>query len=239
MTHLYLIRHGEATSQKSDLLADHGLTQLGTIQAERLRDRLLATGEISADVLISSTLLRARQTAEIIAPAFNLPIIYDDDFQEMRMGEAEGMRVHEAELKFGRPDFEQDPFRPFAPGGEFWGQFTLRVASALDRVLRRYQGQTIVIVCHGGIIDGSFLYFFNMDTLTFPRNHFYTQNTSITYWRKETFEDKSDHWRLVSYNDDFHTRDISSNTRIPWPALKRPTSRRGGMHLLDIPPGEG
>ncbi|MBO0778549.1 MAG: histidine phosphatase family protein [Ktedonobacteraceae bacterium] len=238
MTHLYLIRHGEATSQKSDLLIDNGLTPLGVVQAERLRDRLLATEEIQADVLIASTLLRARQTAEIIAPALKLPIIYDDDFQEMRIGEAEGMRLHEAELKFGKADFERDPFRPVAPGGEYWGQFTLRVASALDRVTRRYESQTIVIVCHGGIIDSSFLYFFNMNTLIFPQTHFSTRNTSITHWSKDVFEDGTEHWRLIYYNDDFHTRDIGVTGHIPWQALKKSTMRRSAMHLLDAPPSE-
>jgi probable phosphoglycerate mutase len=230
-----LIRHGEATSQKSDLLIDNGLTPLGIIQAERLHDRLHSTRELHADVLIASTLLRARQTAEIIAPALNLPIIYDDDFQEMRIGEAEGMRLHEVEAKFGKADFERDPFRPVAPGGEYWGQFTLRVAAALDRVVRRYEGQTIVIVCHGGIIDSAFLYFFNMNTLIFPNTHFHTRNTSITHWRKDVFEDSTEHWRLIYYNDDFHTRDIGVNGRIPWPSLKKSTMRRPTMHLSDIP----
>lgn len=238
MTHLYLIRHGEATSQKGDKLIDNGLTSLGIIQAERLHDRLAATGEIAADVLIASTLRRAQQTAEIIAPALNLPILYDDDFQEMRIGEAEGMQWQEAEAKYGKPDFERNPYRPVSPGGEYWGQFTLRVATALDRTIRRYDGQRIVIVCHGGIIDSSFLYFFNMNTLIFPHTHFYTRNTSITYWRKDIFEDNIEHWRLMSYNDDMHTRDIGAEMLVPWRHLRKIGIRRGGLQQVDVPPSE-
>ena len=69
------------TGEVAGPLGDEGLTERGRLQAARLRDRLAATGEIAADVLIASPLARARQTAEIIAPALALPIIFDDDVQ--------------------------------------------------------------------------------------------------------------------------------------------------------------
>src|SRR5438270_13258120 len=86
MTHLYLIRHGEALGAVKRIIGNTPLSPFGITQAERLRDRLAATGEIAADVLISSTLVRARQTAEIIAPALGLPIIFDDEVHELRDG---------------------------------------------------------------------------------------------------------------------------------------------------------
>jgi len=216
MTHLYLIRHAEAVAAVENTIGDTRLTPLGITQAERLRDRLVATREIAADVLIASTLLRAKQTAEIIAPALGLPIIWDDEVQELRPGESEGMSVQEALEKFGQVDFEQNPFQQVAPGGENWGQFMLRVGTALDRITRQHEGKTIVVVCHGGVIDGSFLYFFNMGTLRIPSVRFYTHNTSITHWRKNSFYDRPPHWRLIKYNDDMHLRDLGSSTRIPW-----------------------
>src|SRR5258708_10448452 len=90
MTDLYLIRHGEMNPIK-DFMRDDGLSPLGRLQAERLRDRLAATQEIKADVLITSTFPRALQTAEIIAPALDLVPLPDDDIQEMRPGEAYGL----------------------------------------------------------------------------------------------------------------------------------------------------
>jgi probable phosphoglycerate mutase len=216
MTHLYLIRHAEAVAAVENTIGDTPLTPFGITQAERLRDRLAATGEIAADVLIASTLKRAKQTAEIIAPALDLPIIWDDEVQEMRPGEAEGMHVKEAEERFGRVDFEKNPFQQVAPGGENWGEFMLRVGTALDRITREYEGKTIVVVCHGGVIDGSFLYFFNMGTLQMPTVRFYTHNTSITHWQKSRFYERPPHWRLIKYNDDMHLRDLGSSIRIPW-----------------------
>ena len=87
-TNLYLIRHGEAVSNVEPIIGgmrgDVGLTALGIAQAERLRDRLAATHEIPADVLIASNLPRARQTAEIIQPALGVPVCLDESVQEMR-----------------------------------------------------------------------------------------------------------------------------------------------------------
>src|SRR6266851_5457719 len=83
MSHLYIIRHGQAISAVERTMGDRGLSPLGIRQAERLRDRLGATGEIAADVLIASTMHRAKETAEIIAPALGLPIEWDDDVQEL------------------------------------------------------------------------------------------------------------------------------------------------------------
>jgi len=219
MTHLYLIRHAEAIAAVQDMIGDTGLTPLGITQAEHLRDRLAATHEIDADILIASTFLRAKQTAEIIAPALGLPIVWDDEVQELRPGEADGMHIQEMREKFGDVNFEQNPFQQVAPGGENWGQFMLRVGTALDRIIRQHEGKTIVVVCHGGVIDGSFLHFFKMGTLHVPPIRFYTHNTSITHWQKEAFYGRPPHWRLIKYNDDMHMRDLGSQSRIPWEGI--------------------
>ncbi len=219
MTDLYLIRHGEALGAVHHIIGNTALSPFGIMQAERLRDRLAATGEIVADVLISSTLTRARQTAEIIAPALGLPIIFDDDLQELRDGAAEGMYVEEYRARFGDVNFRETPFRQVAPDGENWGQFVLRAGTALDRVIRQYEGQTIVIVCHGGVIGVSFLYFFGIGTLQYPQAGFDTDNTSITHWAIRIANGRPARWRLICYNDDMHLRDIRSAVRIPWKAI--------------------
>lgn len=219
MTRLYLIRHGEAVVNVEPILGgmrgDVGLTPRGIAQAERLRDRLQRTREIAADVVIASTLPRARQTAEIIAPALGQPLTFDDEVQEVRVGEADGLTVQEAWTRFGKPDFENDPLRALAPGGESWGQFMLRIGQALTRITRTHKGKTIVIVCHGGVIDGSFLFFFGLNTLALPPTYFGTHNTSITQWEQFTYNG-SDRWRLVSYNDATHLRGIGVHESIRW-----------------------
>jgi probable phosphoglycerate mutase len=227
MTHLYLIRHGEAYSnieldgngRVPGLRGDKGLTPSGRAQAERLRDRLARTGEIRADALLASTLARARQTAEIIAPALGLPIIPDDDLHEMRAGdEVDGMSERELLERYTIPDYRETPYARIAPDGENWGEFILRVGTMLDRVTREYADKTVVLVTHGGVIDASIMIFFQVHTLRVPPFALYTHNTSITEWeleRRDGFHAHDDtakagsaRWRLVHYNDDHHIRDM-------------------------------
>ncbi len=218
MTNLYLIRHGEMQPMKN-VVGDAGLSALGKLQAERLRDRLAATREIKADVLITSTFPRAHQTAEIIAPALHCVPLLDDELQEQRAGEVMGLPIAVFQEQYPEVDYEETPFRALAPGAENWGQFMLRVGTTINRITTEYEGKTIVLVCHGGVIDGSFLYFFRMSTLSVPPAHMDTLNTSITHWRRISPEHKKPYWRLMKYNDVMHLYDIDTPARIPWANL--------------------
>lgn len=219
MTHLYLIRHGDAAPTSTNPLEDPRLTPLGVAQVERLRERLAATGEIRADMLISSTMLRARQTAEIIAPALGLPVLYDDEVQEWRFPEDETLNVDEYVEYFKSIPQDQKPFFQIMPGAESWVQFMLRASVALNRLTQRYEGRTIVVVCHGGVIDASFHLFLHLSTLHLAPASFDTHNASLTHWYRTTREIYPMSWALESYNDIMHLRDLHSTTSIPWREL--------------------
>ncbi len=222
-TNLYLIRHGEAVCNVDGTLAgmrsDVGLTELGMLQAQRLRDRLAATREIAADALIASTLPRARQTAEIIAPALDLPIILDDDAQELRPGEADGLSISEFVERYGPlSDFREDPYHPLVPGAESWGEFLARVGSFLYRIVREHTGKSVVVVCHGGVVDASLLIGLGVGATAPAPGQFHTRNTSITHWERERINGM-DGWRLNRYNDNLHTLDIGAPEQLGWARL--------------------
>ncbi len=221
ITHLYLIRHGEAMSITGDTIAKNRLSPLGIRQAERLRDRLAATGEIQADVLIASTMERARHTAEIIAPALGLPVVLDSEIEERRDGEAENMLIEEYRASYRAVPLDQLPFFQIAPDAESWAQFSLRVCTTLSRIIHTYEGLTIVLVCHGGIIDTSFSFFFGLSTVHVPRALFKTRNTSITHWYKVPSDLFQDAWTLERYNDVMHLRDINTPETEPGAAHRR------------------
>jgi probable phosphoglycerate mutase len=218
MTHLYLIRHGDAKTTSNNILEDPRLTSLGLVQTERLRDRLAATGEIKADILIASTMLRAQQTAEIIAPALGLPITFDQEVEEWRFPQDKTLNVDEYIELFKNIPHDQKPFFQIIPGAESWVQFMLRACVALNRITQQNAGKTIVIVCHGGVIDASFHFFFRLSTVQISAAYFDTQNTSITHWYRagEHAEGFPPSWTLERYNDVMHLRDLHANTRIPW-----------------------
>lgn len=242
MTHLYLIRHGEATTQAGVSLHDEGLTPLGVRQAERLRDRLQKTHEIVPDVFIASTLPRARQTAQIIAPAFNdMPVVFDEEVCELHPGVAEQMTVADFREQYGGYKLDVNPFQPVSPGGETWGQFILRAGTALNRIITEHEEKTIVVVCHGGIIDASFIYFMGLDSLTIPATRFDTRNSSITHWGKwASNSNRPSRWWLVRYNDDMHVRGLDADFEIPWQHMPIPPYKEwsGGRWRPTAPPTE-
>jgi len=207
-THLYLIRHGEAYTNVDAVIGgmqgDRGLTERGFSQAEALARRL-ATGEIRADVLYSSTLPRARMTAELVGEALKLPINWDDELQELRPGEADGLPIDVARARFeGFKHFLREPFVDLAPGGESWGSFQMRASAALERLIMCHQGQIIAVVAHGGIIEVSFLYLLGLGPQARMRTAFHVRNTAITHWRHvETFDGRQE-WQLVAHNDHMH-----------------------------------
>jgi probable phosphoglycerate mutase len=206
-TDLYLIRHGEAYTNVEAIIGgvrgDRGLTERGVAQAEALARRL-AAGEIAADVLYASTLPRARTTAEHVSAALGLPIQWDEELQELRPGESDGMRVEDARAKFaGFSVFLREPFTPVAPGGESWGSFQARTSAALERIITQHRDQTIVVVAHGGTIEVSFLYMLGLGPQARARNAFHGQNTAITHWRHIESLGRQE-WQLVTHNDHRH-----------------------------------
>jgi probable phosphoglycerate mutase len=208
MTRLVLIRHGESRVAVDRVVGgmrgDTGLTPLGASQSSCLRDRLIGSQELGpVDVLMSSVLPRAVETAEIIAPAFGLSlgdVVQDPDLHELSPGDADGLTWDEFEKVFGDPGMRQNPYVRIAPGGESIAEFQLRVGRALTRVAADHDSQTVVIACHGGVIDTSIVLFLGL-----PRfgslAEFHTANTSITEWWRD---DSDGPWRLLRYNDSAH-----------------------------------
>lgn len=211
MTRLVLIRHGESRVHVEQVVGgmrgDSGLSEFGRTQVARLRDRLSTTKEFGpVDRLMSSDLPRAVETAEIIAPAFGLgtaDVIRDPDVAELRPGDADGMTWEQFGSVFGDPGMRHNPYVRIAPGGESIAEFQLRVGRALTRISTDHEDQTVVIACHGGVIDTSMVLLLGLPRYgTFAE--FNTANTSITEWWQE---DPLGPWKLVRYNDAAHLLD--------------------------------
>ncbi len=206
VTELYLIRHGEAVSNVEPLIAgvhtDQGLTERGRQQAALLEERLRAE-RLVADVLYVSTLRRALDTGEYVARALQLPAQKTDDLHELRPGDADGLTIEEWSARADRDVPPRDPFESFSPGGESWGAFLLRAEAALSRLVARHEDQTVVAVCHGGVLEASFYLAFGLGASA-QRVAFDPLNTSITHWRHRRGAQEESIWTLVTFNDAGH-----------------------------------
>jgi probable phosphoglycerate mutase len=200
LTHLYLIRHGDAIEDLKDgTYQDLGLSSEGVRQVTLLRDRLARTGEIKADALVASPLRRARESAELLAPALGQPILLDDELQEWRCDDGR-LSPEEFLAHWQRVSEEQRPYTRWMAGYETWLEFAARVQLALNRLTQEHEGKTLVIIAHGGVIQASFIHFFGLNAANTPG--IAAEYASITHWRKP---DGGRRWVLAKFNDAHHS----------------------------------
>jgi probable phosphoglycerate mutase len=205
MTNLYMIRHGDYVSLTGEPF-DGGLSPKGIQQTTLLRDRLVRES-LKADVLIASTMPRAKHTAEILAPALQLTPQFDGDFEEWRNDDS-SLTPEEFIRAWIELPHEQLPFHRFTPATETWLEFKLRAVSALHRLLEEYRGKTIVLVCHGGIIEAAFMYFLETSGFGFPRAVVEARHTAITHWEQGDYPGFPGVWVLRCFNDDRHLESL-------------------------------
>jgi broad specificity phosphatase PhoE len=202
---LVLVRHGDAHAGFVGVIGGErgcaGLTDLGRAQAAALRDHLAVTGSLVADALVASTIPRAIETAEIIAPGLGFDAVERHcDLCEVHTGEADGLEWLEYSERYGGFDMEAEPDRLFAPQGESWNGFHARVAQTLERLASDHAGQTVVAVCHAGVIQASLRVLLG---IPHPGTGARVQpaNTGMTTWEHDPDHDR---WTLHTFNDIGH-----------------------------------
>jgi len=163
--------------------------------------------EPKVDALWSSTLPRAIETADLLSPSLGgLKVHTHPDLVERRPGEADGIGYQEFGSLFEwTSDFH--PHLPLAPGGESLAAFSYRTGQALYELVEGYPGTTMMVVCHGGVIDIAMRLFMGLGMNS--QFVLWTLNTSITEF---VTTDEPGVWRLVRYNDSAHLGGLPPRT---------------------------
>jgi probable phosphoglycerate mutase len=205
-TNLYFVRHAEGTANVSNCILDQcagsGLTPRGIQQAQQLQQRLRISGEIQADVIVTSTFQRALETAQVLAPLWEVPLVADDELQELRYG-VDNMPRADFNARYGAFNMRDEPTRQKSPRGESWEQFAARATHAIDRIRQTYAGKSVVLVTHGGVIRSLFFLVLRLDLSRTDWGRSLLDYTSITHWRHEQTETGA-RWNLVRWNDAAH-----------------------------------
>jgi probable phosphoglycerate mutase len=215
-TRLMLMRHGESRSNAEGWISGDatcgGLTARGRAESFALRDRLVHDNDARPDVVLTSTMARAVETAEILASALAMAIEPVQELSERTPGECEGITHEEYRSRYGRApwsDWEQ----PLSPGGESNKEFLVRVGGVLNRLAEEVEGRTAWIVCHGGIIMGTAVLLMKVPIGTAAPRWQNPANTSISEWRRDTDNGSPGSWVLNRYNDYAHIQ--------PWAGMVR------------------
>lgn len=149
-TQIYLIRHGESEGNKARAFLGHtdlDITETGHIQAENTA-RFLK--DIKADVIYSSDLIRAYNTALHTAEMKGMEIIKNSNLREIYAGQWETLKFTELEDRFKNEYgvWKENIGEASCPGGESTAQLQKRIVTEVTKIARDNQGKTVFIFTH-------------------------------------------------------------------------------------------
>jgi broad specificity phosphatase PhoE len=154
---LYFVRHGESTAnvlkEFSNSGIKHPLTEHGIAQAHELEKRLHGT---AIDQIYSSPVLRAAQTAQILAENLGAPLQITEALREWDVGIYEGTtdpQGWELHRQVQEDWFFQGNYDSKMPGGESFNEIQKRFVPFIEKITHDGQkkDQKIVLVAHGGL----------------------------------------------------------------------------------------
>ncbi len=152
MMEIYIIRHGETDGNKKNQLQGRRnilLNEKGRAQAKEAREKLK---DISFDVVYSSPLDRAKETAQIVTNQ-SCPILFDDRLLEMDYGPYEGVDLSHPPKEI--IEFFQDFTHNKAPEGmEQLSSVVQRSRDFLNSLVHGHHDQTILLSTHAIVMKG-------------------------------------------------------------------------------------
>ena len=208
-----VVRHGETAWNADRRLQGHQdipLNALGLAQADAAGRYLQQRHQQTPfAAIVSSDLIRARQTADAVGQALGMPVVANAALRERHYGQFEGQTPTEAEAGdptayaalVARDDLEA------APGAaEPLQGMQARIEAFLADLAREYPDQAVVIVTHGGVLD--ILYRRAMGRrLTGPRDA-PIPNAGLN-WLDIEAADQGLRWTMVAWGETEHLSDAS------------------------------
>lgn len=145
-----LMRHGADPSDRYGGWSTYGLTETGREQVHNATGNLRNKGITQ---IYSSDLIRAKETAEIVANELSLKITYLPQFRESNNGSLAGMLKTEAAEKYPGMYWNTLDWTQTWPEGESPKQFFHRIQSAWYKFQKQVGDDTVLLVSHGGVMN--------------------------------------------------------------------------------------
>ena len=145
----YVMRHGEAWSNVHNILdkgtnLENHLSEKGVQQVKDSAHSLL---DKNIDIVISSPVLRGKETAEIVAEILGVPLTLDERLREYDMGIFDGKSRDEYFASLTGAFVAYDTR---VEGGETHEEMMHRSLATISDLEKTYAGKTILLVTHGG-----------------------------------------------------------------------------------------
>ncbi len=207
---VYFVRHGESVGNAAGVHQSHegGLSSEGKRQARALAKRF---GRISIDVILASTMPRAKETAEFVHAEAQKPIEFSDLLVEVRApSEIQGKpHTDEKALELRKSIQIQDhkPTWRYADEENFSDRIE-RASRVVEMLLMRPE-KNIVVVSHGTFLRTLLAYMAFGNGIT-PSEYirflifFHKFNTGISVCSYEKNDFGESRWKLIHWNDVAH-----------------------------------
>ncbi len=153
MKRIFFTRHGLSEANLEHIVqgqSDYPLSQEGRTQSLKLA-RYFSASIATPTSILASPLMRARETAEILAEHCGCSVEYDDIWMERRLGKAQGAD-YETVRSWLAKDALPSSYDPFHGDGESWLETYIRAGRALLTLMKRPTG-TYIVVSHGGFLN--------------------------------------------------------------------------------------
>jgi isoleucyl-tRNA synthetase len=150
----YLMRHCGALSTQKNFLSSYPettfnpLTRKGVLDAKQKAKSL--KGKI--DLIYASPILRAKQTATIIADELKVPLFIDERLREIDMGVLQNKPYEEFDKYIVDKVTEKRDFNKKIENGESLNEVKQRAINFILELERIHRGKNILIVSHGGVL---------------------------------------------------------------------------------------
>jgi len=165
-----LMRHGETDWNREGRVMGRNPVGLN----ERGRAQVAAAARfaqsIKPDLIITSPLVRARETADIMSAGLGgVEIVEDAGIAEVLYGRWEGMVYHELIADPYYSEYRKSPVESPTPGGETIPQVQARGVGAVMRTLQANLDRRIMFISHGDIIRTILCHFIGLELNFFHR----------------------------------------------------------------------
>lgn len=150
-TRVLLVRHGDTVASKDGRFTgatDIPLSKEGRVHASELAVRL---ARYPLDAIYASSMQRARETAGFTARVHGMEVIPVPDLREMNHGVWDGKNRQEIAEQYGTAqidEYNRDAFHFRPEGGENGEDVLKRAAPALSQLVKKHDGQSILVVAH-------------------------------------------------------------------------------------------
>lgn len=162
MALVILLRHGQTDENLNGRISGQGPVPLNMRGQEQARLAAEVLAVLGVTHIFSSPVVRARQTADVVAARLHKPVGEIPDLREVEYGDWEGNFFHNVRSHPAAQAVFHDPQVAVFPNGESLPNVQQRGVRVIETMRQQYAQGVVVLVSHGDVIRTALAHYLNM-----------------------------------------------------------------------------